>query len=64
MQAHKLENISFQDLNEELLKELSTPVFMKTKVDVVYSDINNWDLEGILYYSSNGDKGKHNKLSY
>jgi len=64
MQALKLENLNFQVLNGKLLNELRTPVFMKTKVDVVYSDINNWDLEGILYYSSNGDKGKHNKLSY
>lgn len=64
MKEHILTSLEEGNLNIELIKELRTPVFLKTKVDVVYSDINNWDLEEILYYSSSGKKGGQNRLTY
>lgn len=51
-------------LNQELLTQLRTPTFLKTQLDVVYSDINNWDNEGLLYYAQENKKGSQKRLSY
>ena len=60
----KLEHLQVRNLNINLILELQAPTFMRTKIDVVYSDLNNWDNEGLLYYSSDVKKGSQRKLSY
>lgn len=50
--------------SEELINELRRPTFMRTKIDVVYSDIVNWEVEGILYNGVEKEKGSQKKLSY
>ena len=60
----KLEHLQVGNLNINLILELQAPTFMRTKIDVVYSDLNNWDNEGLLYYSSHVKKGSQRKLSY
>ena len=56
--------IESKKFSMELLTELRRPTFMRTKIDVVYSDIVNWEVEGILYESVRKEKGSQKKLSY
>ena len=51
-------------LDLELINSLRTPTFLKTKLDVVYSSINNWDSDDLLYYRNNDKKGSQKSLSY
>ena len=48
----------------ELFIELSERVFLKTQIDVVYTDFVNWERNGLLYISSDVEKGKWKKLNY
>ena len=57
-------SIKSKEFSFELIEELRRPIFMRTKIDVVYSDIVNWEVEGILYESVRKEKGSQKKLSY
>lgn len=56
--------IESKKFSMDLLLELRRPTFMRTKIDVVYSDIVNWEVEGILYDGVKKEKGSQKKLSY
>lgn len=38
--------------------------FVKTHIDIAYSDLNNWERKGILYFHPDAEKGKRKALSY
>lgn len=48
----------------ELTEELSERVFLKTEIDVVYSDFVNWERYGLFILNDESKKGKHKRLSY
>lgn len=49
---------------EQLFEKLDEKVFMKTKIDVVYSDYMNWERGGLLINKLNKNKSSAKKLSY
>lgn len=49
---------------EELSIKLHQRVFLKTAIDVVYSDVSNWERSGLLLIGGNSNKGEWKKLSY
>lgn len=59
--AEYIHNIALAPMLFEKLKE---KVFLKTEIDVVYSDITNWERIGLLYVSDGEDKGNWKKINY
>jgi len=47
----------------ELFAQLSERVFLKTQIDVVYTDFVNWERNNLLYVDSDVEKGKWKKLN-
>ncbi len=50
--------------SSELVDKLRERVFSKGKIDVVYSDFQNWERYGILFKDKDAPEGKWNKLNY
>jgi len=48
----------------ELCLELSERMFLKTQIDVVYTDFVNWERNNLLFVDSDVEKGKWKKLNY
>ena len=48
----------------ELLEKLRKRVLLKTEVDVVYSDLTNWERYGLLFIDSDAGKRKWKRLNY
>ena len=48
----------------ELCIELSERKFLKTQIDVVYTDFVNWERNNLLFIDSDVEKGKWKKLNY
>jgi hypothetical protein len=48
----------------ELFEELLERVFLKTQIDVVYTDFVNWERNNLLFVDSDVEKGKWKKLNY
>jgi hypothetical protein len=44
--------------------KLKERVFLKTELDVVYSDLSNWERMDLLYLKEEDDKGSWKKLNY
>lgn len=49
---------------QELTEKLSDPTFLKTQIDVVYSDFVNWERYGLFELDNSSQKGKHKRLDY
>ncbi len=49
---------------EELINLLNERVFLKTEIDVVYSDLVNWERYNLLSISEESEKGDWKKLNY
>ena len=49
---------------ENLLVKLNERVFLKTELDVVYSDLVNWERSNLLNIGGNSDKGDWKRLNY
>ena len=49
---------------ENLLVKLNERVFLKTEIDVVYSDLVNWERSNLLNIGGNSDKGDWKRLNY
>ena len=47
-----------------LQNKFNERVFSKTEIDVVYSDLTNWERNGLIDISHKVKKGGHKKLSY
>lgn len=47
----------------ELYEKLNEPVFLKSQIDIVYTDYINWERNGILLTASDKEKGTKNKIS-
>ncbi|MDA0732278.1 MAG: hypothetical protein O2837_05355 [Bacteroidetes bacterium] len=47
----------------ELFVQLSERLFLKTEIDVVYTDFVNWERNNLLYVDSDVEKGKWKKLN-
>lgn len=47
-----------------LLVKLNERVFLKTEIDVVYSDLVNWERSNLLNIGGNSDKGDWKRLNY
>ena len=47
-----------------LYNKFNERVFSKTEIDVVYSDLSNWERNGLIDISHKVKKGGHKKLSY
>jgi hypothetical protein len=47
-----------------LLFKLNERVFLKTELDVVYSDLVNWERSNLLNIGGNSDKGDWKRLNY
>lgn len=43
---------------------LAERVFLKTELDIVYSDLSNWERMDLLYQKTEDDKGNWKKLNY
>ena len=56
-------NKQFLD-SPELFVQLSERVFLKTEIDVVYTDFVNWERNNLLFIDSDVEKGKWKKLNY
>jgi hypothetical protein len=56
-------NKQFLD-SPELFVQLSERVFLKTEIDVVYTDFVNWERNNLLFVDSDVEKGKWKKLNY
>ena len=63
-------NISADPYHKQVLKipelciELSERKFLKTQIDVVYTDFVNWERNNLLFIDSDVEKGKWKKLNY
>jgi len=51
------------ELSFELYKKLNEKVFLKSQIDIVYTDYINWERNGILLTSSDREKGTQNSIS-
>ena len=49
---------------EKLINLLNERVFLKTEIDVVYSDLVNWERYNLLSIGGECDKGDWKKLNY
>ncbi|WP_333809275.1 hypothetical protein [Flavobacterium sp.] len=47
-----------------LFDKIQEKVFLKTEIDIVYSDIKNWERFDLLSECDESDKGNWNKISY
>lgn len=47
-----------------LFDKIQEKVFLKTEIDIVYSDIKNWERFDLLSEYDESDKGNWNKISY
>ncbi len=52
------------EISHELIQKLNEKFFLKTEIDVVYTDITNWERIGLLFASEGEDKGNWKKISY
>jgi len=52
------------DTAEVLINLLNERVFLKTEIDVVYSDLVNWERYNLLSISEESEKGDWKKLNY
>lgn len=52
------------DIAGELYSKLNERVFLKTEIDIVYTDLVNWERSGLLSIGGDSDKGDWKKLSY
>lgn len=48
----------------DLFYKIQEKVFLKTEIDIVYSDIKNWERSNLLWDSNESEKGNWNKISY
>jgi hypothetical protein len=64
MEELQLNNAGSIEQLKELYFELRTEVFSRTKVDVVYSDIVNWEKNELLYDIDQSKKSSQKKFSY
>lgn len=48
----------------DLFDKIQEKVFLKTEIDIVYSDIKNWERSNLLWGYSESEKGNWNKISY
>jgi len=51
------------ELSFELYAKLNEEVFLKSQIDIVYTDYINWERNGILLTSSDREKGTQNSIS-
>jgi len=51
-------------LSGELLEKLNQRVFLKTELDIVYSDFTNWERADLISIGEKVEKGKWKHLSY
>jgi len=51
-------------LGGKLLEELKQRVFLRTQLDVVYTDFINWERGNLISIGGDLDKGKWKHLSY
>jgi hypothetical protein len=49
---------------QKITEKLSEPTFLKTQIDVVYSDFVNWERYELLELDDSSQKGKHKRLDY
>jgi len=49
---------------EILFDKLKERVFLKTELNIVYTDLSNWERAGLLEIGGNTNKGEWKKLSY
>ena len=47
----------------DLYEKLNEKVYLKSQIDVVYTDYINWERSGILLTNSDKEKGTQNKIS-
>jgi hypothetical protein len=52
------------ELSENLYDKLRERVFLKTELDVVYTDLVNWERSGLLLIGGDSDKGDWKKVNY
>lgn len=52
------------EISNKLIQKLNEKVFLKTEIDVVYTNITNWERIGLLFASEGEDKGNWKKTSY
>ena len=52
------------DIAENLYDKLRERVFLKTELDVVYTDLVNWERSGLLSIGGDSDKGDWKKVNY
>jgi hypothetical protein len=52
------------DKAENLYDKLRERVFLKTELDVVYTDLVNWERSGLLSIGGDSDKGDWKKVNY
>lgn len=52
------------DIAENLYDKLRERVFLKTELDVVYTDLVNWERSGLLSIGGESNKGDWKKVSY
>lgn len=53
------------EFSSKLFEKLEEKIFLKTEIDVVYTDITNWERVGLLFASEGEeDKGNWKKISY
>lgn len=52
------------DNADSLSNKLKERVFLKTELDVVYSELTNWERNGLLYIKDEENKGTWKKLNY
>lgn len=48
----------------DLFNKVQEKVFLKTEIDIVYSDIKNWERSNLLSEYNESEKGNWNKISY
>jgi len=48
----------------DLFNKIQEKVFLKTEIDIVYSDIKNWERSNLLSEYNESEKGNWNKISY
>jgi hypothetical protein len=59
-------NYFFQDYDKSmiLIEKLRNRDFLKTEIDVVYSDLANWERVGLIQIGGNQEKGDWKKINY
>ena len=59
-----VEYLSVLEKAPDLFNKVHEKVFLKTEIDIVYSDIKNWERSNLLSEYNNSEKGNWNKISY